>query len=593
MPIRFKCPNCTKTLSVKEHLAGRKANCPACKKPIVIPAPVSAPADVDDLAHSLFSDAPPKKEARAAESVKKGPIKFDCEFCVEPIEIAFEEAGKKVPCPHCRRIVRVPVPEDNKPKNWAEVKKGLAGAQALPDQPKDVANLNTKKNVSQKALEQAGALDDDDDDDDEPIGVLGWLKRIVVLGSVAAALTFAVMVTRDNMSTELQKTTIETLRHLVEPKGKEPPKIALNPIWSAAVHRAIGEHYCNQKMAQPARDQFRTAFNKVPQTSKDKDITPVDRDLFLIDLALAQVELGGTEEEARDKERLAWPDVATEVLSSLDAVAAPEARVMGMRLVGARLSEKKQSVLAISLAGQLRRQSPELIVQQTAFLLARKDAKQAETLLKPPEKDKILDLWTRLAYVEGHTRQGNFKEALDLALAKGPATHRLDACLTGAIVILADRTLPAAEAGPFVNNALDLAASKEVNFNLTPWMLFQLVQTARRTDAASKVQDKKVAAPFQPYLQLAALRQQLATTSGTVSFEAITGFENPNHLTRALAHKDFARHIAKVGHGDDVQRQVESAAEEQLKPFLYAGLALGEQDKQMGPVDQSPKRPMP
>src|SRR2546427_601000 len=35
MPIRFKCPHCQKTLGVKDHLAGRKANCPVCKQAMV------------------------------------------------------------------------------------------------------------------------------------------------------------------------------------------------------------------------------------------------------------------------------------------------------------------------------------------------------------------------------------------------------------------------------------------------------------------------------------------------------------------------------------------------------------------------------
>ena len=45
MPIKFKCPHCQRGLSVKEHLAGKTAKCPACKKALKIPAPVSSPAD--------------------------------------------------------------------------------------------------------------------------------------------------------------------------------------------------------------------------------------------------------------------------------------------------------------------------------------------------------------------------------------------------------------------------------------------------------------------------------------------------------------------------------------------------------------------
>ena len=34
MAIKFSCPHCRKALNVKDHLAGKKAQCPACKKPV-------------------------------------------------------------------------------------------------------------------------------------------------------------------------------------------------------------------------------------------------------------------------------------------------------------------------------------------------------------------------------------------------------------------------------------------------------------------------------------------------------------------------------------------------------------------------------
>src|SRR5260370_22594562 len=80
MPIKFKCPNpnCQKILNVKDHLAGKRAPCPACKQVLTIPAPVAAPArppevslpetttaattvraaDDEELAASLLADDP-------------------------------------------------------------------------------------------------------------------------------------------------------------------------------------------------------------------------------------------------------------------------------------------------------------------------------------------------------------------------------------------------------------------------------------------------------------------------------------------------------------------------------------------------------
>ena len=36
MPIRVKCENCKKTLSVKDQLAGKKIKCPVCQNVVVV-----------------------------------------------------------------------------------------------------------------------------------------------------------------------------------------------------------------------------------------------------------------------------------------------------------------------------------------------------------------------------------------------------------------------------------------------------------------------------------------------------------------------------------------------------------------------------
>jgi len=44
MAIKFTCPNCQKQLSVKDQLAGKKGNCPFCKKPLTVPKAADAAA---------------------------------------------------------------------------------------------------------------------------------------------------------------------------------------------------------------------------------------------------------------------------------------------------------------------------------------------------------------------------------------------------------------------------------------------------------------------------------------------------------------------------------------------------------------------
>jgi hypothetical protein len=42
MPIRLLCPNCRQPLTVADHLAGKRINCPKCKNHVQVPAPDGA-----------------------------------------------------------------------------------------------------------------------------------------------------------------------------------------------------------------------------------------------------------------------------------------------------------------------------------------------------------------------------------------------------------------------------------------------------------------------------------------------------------------------------------------------------------------------
>src|SRR5262249_42659782 len=118
MSIRFNCPHCKKVLKVKDELAGKQAKCPACQHVLSIPAAERALADVESLAASVLDDAPKAPPKSATESTT---IDFVCMYCDETIKIGLELAGKQAPCPSCRRIVKVPLPKKEEPKDWRKV----------------------------------------------------------------------------------------------------------------------------------------------------------------------------------------------------------------------------------------------------------------------------------------------------------------------------------------------------------------------------------------------------------------------------------------------------------------------------------------
>ena len=182
MPIRFKCPHCKKGLVVKEQMAGKKAACPACKKVLSVPATVSAPADLEAFAAAALADQPvtppPQTDGKsdgkadgktngrtdgaAPPSAPAPAIEFNCEFCDTRLKFDADMGGKKAPCtnPECRRIIKVPMPKIERPKDWREVSKGPSAVLAKkPEQLEGAWGTATDKSkVSQAALAEADAI---------------------------------------------------------------------------------------------------------------------------------------------------------------------------------------------------------------------------------------------------------------------------------------------------------------------------------------------------------------------------------------------------------------------------------------------------
>jgi uncharacterized Zn finger protein (UPF0148 family) len=78
--MKFKCPSCGKVLNVKDSMAGKKANCPACKKPLTIPSPSKS-------ARKVNKKKQPKKESVCPEcggALEDGSIIcFECGYNIK------------------------------------------------------------------------------------------------------------------------------------------------------------------------------------------------------------------------------------------------------------------------------------------------------------------------------------------------------------------------------------------------------------------------------------------------------------------------------------------------------------------------------
>src|SRR5438046_1482817 len=161
MPIKFKCPHCHKPLSVKDHLGGKRAACPACKKVLTIPAPTAPPVDLEDFAASALADEPPPPEATEQPTA----IDSTCPFCDEALHLSIELAGKQAPCPACKRIIKVPLPVKQKPQDWRKVETQGPLLARREDEPPPEGAWGTAARpgtVSEEALEEAGALPEEE-----------------------------------------------------------------------------------------------------------------------------------------------------------------------------------------------------------------------------------------------------------------------------------------------------------------------------------------------------------------------------------------------------------------------------------------------
>src|SRR5262249_10646299 len=242
MPIRFKCPNCKKTLAAKEQMAGKKAVCTACKKPLVIPAPLSAPADVEDFAASLLADPPAAKVEEKPKATQT--IDFTCPFCEAELHLSAELAGKREPCPQCKNIIKVPQLVKEQAKDWRTVESSGPSGAAAKGQPQlegAWGSTTNKGKVSMKALEEADAIIYEDD---EEAGVGRWIKRISIVAALAGLILLVVWGINRKKNTNLQKNAMEQALEIAE---KARGNDRLPAAWNAQIHRAAGEFFTAKK----------------------------------------------------------------------------------------------------------------------------------------------------------------------------------------------------------------------------------------------------------------------------------------------------------------------------------------------------------
>jgi hypothetical protein len=355
--IRFACPHCQKKLAIKDESAGKKARCTGCKEIVVVPgAPAAAPKaappqpsveELEAAAAAALSDEPPPVEE------KKDPqfIEFECPMCGEALKLDAELAGKKSSCPECRRIIKVPELVKQVKKDWRNANKpGLPSGARRDEQPAPEGAWGSAgaTTVSRSALEEAGAIPETR----EPWtlqqkirrGVLAAVGLLVVLGGgwwfwsyLSAgrerrlyddAVTFA---------------DSEQAAGLVKREGQ------------AALHALAGEYQLRTRTADTAR-KAAEQLNRAAELAQDESETGSShaaRLAVLADVAVLQVDLGGSQEEVDKGWRVTWENAHKAVANALNAIDDPDARREAFRLAARRMHERGQPDRARDLAAQV------------------------------------------------------------------------------------------------------------------------------------------------------------------------------------------------------------------------------------------------
>jgi hypothetical protein len=363
MSIKFLCPNCKKVVSVKDELAGKKGKCPHCTKVLTVPVPAKPSAVAPPVGHAPGSPspAPPPHsadaEAEAAAALADGTtsapaaesatIDFTCPMCDAQVRLPLAEAGKRAPCPECKRIIKVPEPEKRDPANWRQAGPSLpSGAKRQEEKAPEGAwgSAAAAALVSRESLREAGAVPQKK----EPVSLSRRIVRIAAwAGGAILLIVLAVLGYLKWLDTREEQAAESALSY-----ADGPGKADLGPYGRAAVYRLAGDYYLRTRQPGCAKSAH-DAFEKSLAAVREGAGAPTERDALLQDLARAEVELGGSAADVDAKLNWGWDDVQRDLKATLGEIKSPEAKLEALRVVARRLAAQGEEKRATALTNAL------------------------------------------------------------------------------------------------------------------------------------------------------------------------------------------------------------------------------------------------
>jgi hypothetical protein len=671
MPIKIKCPKCQKGLNVPDSLVGKRAACPGCKHVLTIPAsaaaaapgrpaaspaapsgpaPVKGPPPARPTAKPAPRPAkagdPPAKSSQPSEPASESPpedvekfaasllndesngapekppeyVEFVCPMCDEPVKMNVDMAGKQAPCPLCKRIVKVPMPASSKKEGWRAAPTRPAGARVDTEPaPEGAWSATDRKIVSREALEEADAIPVKRD----PVSARQWIARGMVGTAVLALLGLGIFFVLGWLGGRKQKDLLEKAMNAVSGKKK-----TLAGPEAGIVHLAAGRYHLNRKERDCIRPEKGDAGAWNQFSAARGDLTAPDKmtaecDAVLIELALAQLDMGGSGKAVEEREKLSWQDTIKEVVRTVQAIRLPEAKLPpegrseAVRQLTRKLIEMGQPALVEDLARQIgdgpislavagvemyragKKETARKLFDQVMTYYKRDGApakgadggKKAEPVLPALTMDVVA-----LAYALGEEKtlptvtEATQKNLRLMAEAVAPvlngsaedARQKVEKLPTAALRLegltaIADLATDESETRKTAEQAVGLIGSELRDQPVSPWVLVRLVRVGLKAGLSeaslldSAVSRIHAESQLANWARLQVFRVQLGRETGKAD-EALLNSVEASTLSQRLARVDLARHNTRKDSGTigAIEKWDES-----VRPFGYIGAALG------------------
>lgn len=643
MPIVTNCPGCQKQYKLKDELAGKTVKCsnPDCRKPFPVPGgqangktaakpkPKSkkeTEAEAEALAAALFSE-----QQEDAKPAAERTITVECVMCNFKWPEPESKAGKNVICPECKHRMKVPELKKKQVGDWRDATGGRRLLEKQPDLPEDLAAQQMQE-VSLTALKDAGAIEEPEV---EPRPVSFWITLaaviLVVVGGTAGAIFWVIksgQTGQENTAMTEALKDLEALKDDGSPIGKEDRRLM-----RANLLLASGEYHARLDTKEGIKEAVK-AFTAARRELEGAPKTLHERDALFAELAVAQMSLGGTQEQSEAETKLRWSTqdwkgkgppvgntvtdyVQTELRQTLtkfnDKEVDKGVRLMALARITRELCKRGHADILFEIVSQgfagedaaeaqsfallvaLRNGGPEDRIKQQVQGLANQLKSNPETpfawplvalfdkfgitdvdtkaKIPPPVGDgAAVSLQTRLAYSALYLNQDKIPEAVKLASSPpGTAAERFPAMATLAELM--------ADPKPLLEEAAKAKDAQPGN----RFHLYRLARVAADVGAADKAEQFAKAIADEGLREWAtgeALRGKWAASKAVAPPGDMT---YPTDVTKMKAGQAwtallFARHNAKTTGDRGAGKQYDEWADRKLRGFGYAGMALGLQD---------------